>query len=224
MNFDQFRAKYNNKPLDFDGKYGNQCKDVFSAYNKEVVGNPNYIVGDAYKLFDVAPVGVYDKIKNTPTGVPQKGDIIIWNEGIGKYGHVAIFIEGDTKRFTSFDQNFPVGSICHVQEHSYKAVNGWLRPKTSVAPPPPPPVPAPVDPCAAIKLELEQTREYLRGANGTIATLQAQLKELSDNPKTIKEVVTVEVPVTKVEIRNVEVEPKWIQVLRNYFSQLGRKQ
>lgn len=221
MTLNEFINKYNGKKLDFDGAYGAQCKDLFSAYNKEVIGNPNYIVGDAYKLFDAAPASVYDKIKNTPTGVPQPGDIIIWDQGIGKYGHVAVFVEGDARTFRSFDQNFPLNSACHIQNHDYKAVIGWLR-KKAVAPPPPPPPPP--DPCASVKAELENYKELLRGANGTILNLEAQLKELVENPKIIKETVTVEVPVAKVEVRNVEVEPKWLSAIRNYItSYLGRK-
>ena len=55
--------------------------------------------------------------------------MIIWNKLLGQYGHVAVFLEGDNKKFKSFDQNYPVGSACHIQDHDYKAVMGWLRPK-----------------------------------------------------------------------------------------------
>jgi len=127
MNFDEFISKYDDDYVDIDGMYGNQCKDLFSAYNDEVVGVPFYVFGNANQLFDAAPDEYYEKIKNTPDGVPQKGDVIIWSTA--PYGHVAIFVSGDMNSFISFDQNFPVGSPCHTQNHNYNNVIGWLRPK-----------------------------------------------------------------------------------------------
>lgn len=223
---DKFTRDWDGKYDDFDGAYGAQCKDLFSRFNRDVVGNPNYISGNAYQLFDAAPSSVYEKIKNTPSGVPQKGDIVIWNEGIGKYGHVAVFIEGDTKRFKSFDQNFPIGSKCHFQEHTYKAVTGWLRAKSFSAPtPPPPPPPPPTDPCASVKSELEDYKELLRRANVRINDLETAPAQV------VEKTVTVEVPVEKIVEKPVEVEkivekevtPKWLQSLVNFFGNLGGK-
>ena len=77
----------------------------------------------------------YDKIANTPTGVPQKGDIVIWGQGVGPYGHIAVFYQGDAMKFTSFDQNWPVGTVCHFQPHNYTGVLGWFRPKVAVVQP-----------------------------------------------------------------------------------------
>ena len=73
----------------------------------------------------------FDLIPNTPTGVPQAGDLVVWNTGFGGIaGHVAVCSsDADVNRFKSLDQNFPVGSNCHLQEHNYTGVVGWLRPK-----------------------------------------------------------------------------------------------
>ena len=46
---------------------------------------------------------------------------------MGTYGHIGIFDNGTLSKFESFDQNFPKGSLCHLQKHSYKNVLGWLR-------------------------------------------------------------------------------------------------
>jgi hypothetical protein len=32
--------------------------------------------------------------------------------------------------FTSFDQNWPLNSLCHFQNHNYTGVLGWLHPKS----------------------------------------------------------------------------------------------
>ena len=50
----------------------------------------------------------FEKIPNTPEFVPEKGDIMVWNEKRGKgAGHVAICTgEGNTKEFYSYDLNW----------------------------------------------------------------------------------------------------------------------
>lgn len=135
MTFTEFMAKYNGKYIDFDGVYGPQCVDLCRQYLIEVlqVSNDSIkpVVGakDMYEKYDtLVDKTVFDRIPNTPTGVPEEGDIIIW--GNSTYGHVAIFIEGDVNRFKSYDQNYPTGSPCHAQEHTYSNVLGWLRCKT----------------------------------------------------------------------------------------------
>lgn len=131
MKYDDFLKKYTDKPIDFDGAYGNQCMDLYRMYVQEVLGFPQSpSVTGAADVWTTYLPEYYDKISNSPNGVPQKGDIVIWNKKAGGgYGHIAIFIEGSVDKFTSFDQNFPTGSYCHRQEHSYTNVYGWLHPK-----------------------------------------------------------------------------------------------
>lgn len=124
MTLDEFLTKYDGKEVDWDAQFGNQCKDLFSAYNTEVVGCPFYVFGNANELWDNAPPEYY-----TQTQTPQKGDVVIWGTGIGAYGHVAIFNSYSGSGFISFDQNFPIGSPCHYQYHNYSHVIGYLRPK-----------------------------------------------------------------------------------------------
>lgn len=140
MTLTDFIAKWNGKGIDFDKAYGDQCMDLMHQYVVEVLGlSDGRILAapaakDVYLNFSTIFGNQYfDRIANTPTGVPQKGDIILWGTGLGPYGHVAIFRDGDINKFFSFDQNFPTGSKCHIQQHDYKGVLGWLRPKTPVA-------------------------------------------------------------------------------------------
>lgn len=134
MTYDEFIGKWNTRGIDFDGAYGDQCMDLMHQYVFEVLGVTDGRVlaapaaKDVYLNFDnVVGHDKFEKIANTPTGVPQKGDIILWGTGIGPYGHVAIFLDGDANKFRSFDQNFPTGSKCHLQDHTYTGVLGWLR-------------------------------------------------------------------------------------------------
>lgn len=134
ITYDQFEAKYNGVGIDFDGAYGNQCMDLMHQYCVEVLGITDGSVlaaptaKDVYLNFNnIKGHDLFDKIDNTPTGIPNKGDIMFWGTGLGPYGHVAIYIDGDVNGFNSFDQNFPTGSKCHKQRHNYNGVLGWLR-------------------------------------------------------------------------------------------------
>ncbi len=71
----------------------------------------------------------WDMINNTPTGVPQAGDLVIWGTQVGTAGHVAIFKEGDTSSFRSEDQNWAGIQKAMPVNHSYNGVLGWLHPK-----------------------------------------------------------------------------------------------
>lgn len=132
MTFDELIKEYEGKGVDWDGSYGYQCYDLAHAYAVKVVGINIPSLPAAKDLWTKTITG-YDKIKNDPTAVPLKGDIVVWGTEIGVYGHVAIFIDGNVNTFTSFDQNFPINSLCHKQSHNYKGVLGWFHPKTTVS-------------------------------------------------------------------------------------------
>jgi hypothetical protein len=132
MSVNEFFQKYNGHPIDYDGSYGNQCVDLYRQYCKEVLDVEQQSPGveGAYQIWTRYRTEDFDRIANTPEGVPQLGDVIIWDKTPSmNWGHVAIFKEGNVQTFLSFDQNWPVGSLCHFQNHSYKDVLGWLRPK-----------------------------------------------------------------------------------------------
>jgi hypothetical protein len=130
MTYNEFLNKYNNQPIDFDGHYGYQCMDLYRQYVKEVLEFPQSPgVKGAVNVWGTYLKDHFTAIKNTPTGIPTKGDILIWDQGVGEFGHIAIFVAGDANSFTSFDQNWPLGSNCHYQLHNYQGVIGWLHPK-----------------------------------------------------------------------------------------------
>ena len=129
-----FFKKYNNKKIDYDKAYGAQCVDLFRQFNKEVLGisQPKGVNGakDFWSNYskDANLYNNFSKIANTPSFVPQFGDIAIW--GNGTYGHIAICTgKGDVNKFESFDQNYPTGSACHYVTHNYSGFLGVLRPK-----------------------------------------------------------------------------------------------
>lgn len=138
----EFVIKWLGKKADWDGHYDGQCVDLFRYYVDEVLGfpQPKGVGGakDFWLNYDTDPnlKNYYEKITNTPTGVPTAGDVMIWNSKAGGgFGHVSIFLEGNASKFTSFDQNFPTLSKCTKTVHDYTNVYGWLRPNKVTTPP-----------------------------------------------------------------------------------------
>jgi len=131
MNLDEFIKKYDGKFLEVAGSaYAkNQCVDLANGYIRDVLGLP---IIEWTNACDFPEKGgdKYEYIENTPLGVPEKGDLIIWGASLnGGYGHIAVFVEGGVGSFRSFDQNYPTNSPCHIQGHYYKNVIGWMRKK-----------------------------------------------------------------------------------------------
>lgn len=114
-----------------DGKYveaggsanaKNQCIDLANQYFVDVLGLPKILGTNAKDVPSKSPLPF---IKNTPDGVPERGDVVIWSTP--PYGHIAIFLDGGSTTFRSFDQNYPSGTPCHIQTHNYNNVLGWLK-------------------------------------------------------------------------------------------------
>ena len=139
MTFEQFITKYNGRYIDFDGAYGFQCVDEIRQYIKEVLGWGPYIAlptrGNAKDIFIKFPDGgnkYFQKIKNGPNNMPQKGDLVFWTWypfKIGWAGHTAIASVSWLMGLNTFDQNFPTDSFCRFTLHDYKGCLGWLRPR-----------------------------------------------------------------------------------------------
>lgn len=131
MTLQQFIDRWNGQYCEIAGSTApNQCVDLANQYIQDVLGFPIIEWTNAVD-FPTRAGDRYEWIENGPVNIPQEGDIVVWD---GQYGHIAIFVEGDVNRFKSFDQNYPIGTPCHLQEHNYSGVNGWLRPKLVVKP------------------------------------------------------------------------------------------
>lgn len=133
MTLEQFIKKYDGKPIDTDGAYGPQCMDLMNQYTVDVLGLPlnTLAAPTAYQSYLYGDPD-FERISNANGNAPEPGDIIYWDTRVGESGHVAVYVSGwGNKEFTSFDQNWPVGSISHLQNHDYYGVTGWLRYKNT---------------------------------------------------------------------------------------------
>lgn len=116
--------------LDRDRMYGAQCMDLAEAYVAEVLGRPP-LTGNAIDVWRHGRRSGYELVPNGPTNYPAAGSIVVWGGpdaavGTGPFGHIAVAVLADGTDLLSFDQNWPEGSPCHLQMHTYRAVLGWL--------------------------------------------------------------------------------------------------
>jgi hypothetical protein len=134
MNLNEFILKWTNKICDYDNFYGGQCVDIYRMYVKEVLGFPQSpgVVG-AKDIWNSYLSSHFDRIPNTPTGIPSAGDIMIWGSSYGPYGHVAVVTAATLNTFTCFSQNDPVGALCGLKTYkTYLPTLGWLHPKENM--------------------------------------------------------------------------------------------
>ena len=134
MNYNEFINNYNGKSFDYDGVSGVQCVDLAKMYLDKVFGIKAGAWGNAkdyYENYNSLPLkNSFNRIANTASFVPQKGDIVVWGAGLGNtYGHIAIATgEGNTSNFYSYDLNWGSKTV-HKVNHNYKGFLGVLRAK-----------------------------------------------------------------------------------------------
>lgn len=123
----------NNKTaIDMDKRFNSQCMDLTVAVGYKFFGW--WASGNAINLVtQPIPTG-WQRIKNTPSFVPKRGDILIWSYGqFSTYGHTAIATGvGDTNYFMSVDQNW-IGNgdglvPATLVRHNYNGFWGVIRP------------------------------------------------------------------------------------------------
>lgn len=97
----RFIQAYIGKKVDFDGKYGCQCVDLYRQYCKDVLGIEQTPPVDGAK--DIW--GSSGKLKKCQAFEP--GDILIYDKtDKNPYGHVCILVSLiDTDTFVVFEQN-----------------------------------------------------------------------------------------------------------------------
>jgi hypothetical protein len=172
MTLDQFITKYQGKYWDFDGQYSAQCFDLFQFYNRDVVGAPFVTGASAKDIWNTYPRAFYEQIANGATNYPKKGDVMIWGDKYGPYGHVAICSEDgnpQTDSFTVLSQNDPVGVPSIYKTYSdWKGVLGWIRPKPQVE-----------DPLKACLRQHADLLKQLESANAKCISLQDSISTLN---------------------------------------------
>ncbi|WPH64309.1 lysin [Staphylococcus phage vB_StaM_PB50] len=119
--------------LDFDGWYGAQCMDLTIGYCNYISGGSFRPWGNAINLKDNTMPAGWKLIKNTPSFLPQPGDIAIWAYApYDVYGHTGIITSANLNNFYSVDQNWfnagSNGSPAAKVFHDYTGFWGVIRP------------------------------------------------------------------------------------------------
>lgn len=88
MNYNEFINIYNGKSFDYDGVAGVQCVDLVKMYLDKVFEIKPGAWGNAKDYYEKYNnienlKKNFNRISNTPSFVPQKGDIVIWGVGLG---------------------------------------------------------------------------------------------------------------------------------------------
>lgn len=95
MKLDEFITKNIGKKVDYDGKFGPQCVDLFRQYCKDVLNIPHTgSVNGAKELYTNYKELPIEKLyfERLSRG-PVTGDVAIWDaKGNNPYGHVAIVV------------------------------------------------------------------------------------------------------------------------------------
>lgn len=134
---DTFVHKYENKFVEAGGSNNakNQCVDLVNLYLEQVFNYPKILNTNALDFPKKIDSNTFEWINNTANNYPKKGDVVVWGKPWGKYysngkiiyaGHIAINLDGNSKTFLSFDQNYPVGKPCEKVVHNYSGVLGWF--------------------------------------------------------------------------------------------------
>jgi hypothetical protein len=86
---------------------------------------------DLYEQFDRRIPEFYNRVE--PQDL-RSGDIAVWGDYMGKWGHVSYVLSRNGNTFESYEQNSPVGSRANTRTHTLAGVIGGLRLKTAEQP------------------------------------------------------------------------------------------
>ena len=106
MTLTQFIKTNQGKKVDFDGKYGAQCVDLYRAYCRDVLDIQQTPAVAGAKDIITKP-GVLEVTRDSALADYSKGDVLVWDAtSSNKYGHVAILVAVyNTKYFIVFEQD-----------------------------------------------------------------------------------------------------------------------
>lgn len=129
---DRFYARTHDQRINSCGGILGQCVAGVQSYtNVElgIGGCPAFPVQYAYQMFG-SRLDAFDWVRNTPSGIPPRGAIMVWNGNVGGgAGHTGVVTAANVNTFDCYQQNDPYNSAMHVKTYNYNNVIGWGIPK-----------------------------------------------------------------------------------------------
>ena len=111
MTYQEFKNKYNEKYIDYDGSYGCQCWDLIQYYNVEVLNVPDSVfsgcgwVGNMV-LWDWKYAQLMEYFDEVDITQMNQGDVCIWSDPNNQQRcHVAVLDNWDGYNCWYFSQN-----------------------------------------------------------------------------------------------------------------------
>lgn len=121
MTYQEFKNKYNEKYIDYDGHHGAQCWDLIQYYNVEVLNVPDSVfsgcgwVGNMI-LWEWKFKLLLEYFDEVPTTQMDQGDVCIWSDPDNEQRcHVAVFDSWDGYNCWYFSQDPNLGLPCGVR-------------------------------------------------------------------------------------------------------------
>jgi len=123
----------------FKNDYGAQCVLLVKKFSEQVLGINLWYFGWSAKAwyennYDTFDSRLWDKIPNTPDGVPSPGSLIFfkWNN-FSKYGHVAVVVSATVNEVVVLEQNGWAGTgswewtdAIRLNTYGYSQVQWWM--------------------------------------------------------------------------------------------------
>lgn len=125
----QFINQWNGKYVPSRGGITGQCVSLSQAWAEMngVTGTPVFPVATARQMGGTRS-DFFTWIPNTPEGVPQPGDIVVWgNSWGGGAGHTGVVVAANANTMDVFQQNNPTGKPALTKTERYNDCLGWLR-------------------------------------------------------------------------------------------------
>lgn len=139
---DAFVSKYDQQFIIRNVNLGAQCAAEANQFLEEVFGYQGIspiAAPTAYMMWLNLTHPDFIKLETNDISQFIKGDLIIFGPTInpdpkmpyGGAGHIDTFLRAIGEGFEAFDQNYPVGSPCHIQWHANnRHIVGAIRQKT----------------------------------------------------------------------------------------------
>lgn len=142
---DRFYARTNGQAINSCGGIKGQCVAGVQSYTNielGIGGCPAFPVAGAKDMFGTRG-DAFTWVRNTPSGVPPRGAIMVWDGRVGGgWGHTGVVTAANVNTFDCYQQNDPFNSGMHVKTYNYNNVIGWAIPKGGQLNPEPAPGPS----------------------------------------------------------------------------------
>lgn len=133
MTLDKFLTTYKvGKSYDYANTgYKGECVSLVKCYIKDVLGVIPQAIGNAKDYWlnrnNRYIANNFTAIANTPTFVPQRGDLFVRTSGT--YGHIGIVLEATTSYYYTIEQNYNGCRVVKNIKHTDWSNVNFLRPK-----------------------------------------------------------------------------------------------